>query len=216
MKSLLCPFGVNGPFQPTTFNSSATSDICDFQTTRQILKCKLSSLFRSFRHIVAVSIVFADRVSTTFRATCCSSHGSGNVEIRMQQQCFHTFAAQTARNSAMEVVLAKPPPCISSITHDRISRCRRTEWLLQPPVSLCYSRSQAPRAPSEPWITPQTKGLHSREILNVSLTPLFSLCRRRQPFLIHLRPNHYQQRRTPLTNVCLRAIYDRTLVGTLQ
>ena len=90
------------------------------------------------------------------------------------------------------------------------------------PVTLGWSRNrEAPRSPSEPWITPQTQRLHFREILVISLTPLFSLCRR-QPLLIHLRPNHGQQLLkatavTSLPNLAFRQIYDKTLsVGTLQ
>jgi hypothetical protein len=57
--------------------------------------------------------------------------------------------------------------------------------------------------------------------LIISLTPLFSLCRRRLLVLILLRHNHYQQLlnvtdMASLPNLAFRPIYDKTLMKTLQ
>ena len=121
----------------------------------------------------------------------------------------------------MEVALAKPPPCTSSFTSHEDSRRRGQDVSFIFPVVLGWSRQrEGPRVPSEPWMAPQIERSHLREILS-SLTPLFSLCRRRQPFLIHLRPKHYRQLLNPVTitllpNPAFRPIYNKALlVGTV-
>lgn len=171
----------------------------------------MSSLYRSYLL----------NISTIFRAIRCSGTSLVERRDRHHQQCLHTCAAPTARNSVMEVVLAKPPPCISSTTNHEDFSSLLGKTLLSLSAGVATAKPLE-RPVSEPWTTPRAKRLLFREILMISLTLLFSLCRRRQPFRVDVRPIHFQQflnitDMASLPNLALRPIYDKAfLVGTLR